>query len=126
MRKAHGDQWLQYTSRAQGSSPNAALDAYGLLKTMLDNWRDVFDEAFARNDKHRVRNFTSVSFEARNATSHLTIPLQDDEALRFLDAMHQLLRAVKAPASEINELKRRPRDRGLRDAGEFFPDYVFD
>lgn len=106
MRKAHGDRWLQYASRAQGASPNSALDAYGLLKTMLDNWRDAFDEAFGRNEKHRVRNFTSVSFEARNATSHLTIPLQDDEALRFLDAMHQLLRAVKAPASEVNELKR--------------------
>jgi uncharacterized protein len=106
MRKEHGERWLQYASRAQGSPPNSALDAYGLLKTMLDNWRDVFDEAFARNDKHRVRNFTSVSFEARNATSHLTIPLQDDEALRFLDAMHQLLRAVKASTSEVVELKR--------------------
>jgi hypothetical protein len=106
MRKSHGDRWLQYASRAQGSSPNASLDVYGLLKTMLDNWRDVFDEAFSRNDKHRVRNFTSVSFEARNATSHLSIPLQDDEALRFLDAMHQLLRAVKAPISEVGELKR--------------------
>lgn len=106
MRKEHGERWLQYASRAQGSPPNSALDAYGLLKTMLDNWRDVFDEAFARNDKHRVRNFTSVSFEARNATSHLTIPLQDDEALRFLDALHQLLRAIRAPTSEVAELKR--------------------
>src|ERR1700730_2025109 len=69
------------------------------------NWRDVFDEAFGRNDKHRVRNFTSTALEARNATSHLSIPLQDDEALRYLDAMHQLLKAVKAPAAELAELK---------------------
>ena len=46
-----------------------------------------------------------MALEARNATSHLSIPLQDDEALRYLDAMHQLLRIVKAPAAEIAELK---------------------
>ncbi len=73
---------------------------------MIDRWRDVFDEAFPRNEKHRVRNFVSTALEARNATSHLSIPLQDDEALRYLDAMHQLLRAVKAPAGEITELKK--------------------
>jgi uncharacterized protein DUF499 len=53
-----------------------------------------------------VRNFTSMALEARNATSHLSIPLQDDEALRYLDAMHQLLKAVKAPEKEVAELKR--------------------
>ena len=52
-----------------------ALDEYGLLKTMIDNWRDVFDDAFGRNDKHKARNFTSMALEARNATSHLSIPL---------------------------------------------------
>ena len=73
---------------------------------MIDNWREVFDEAFGRNEKHRVRNFTSMALEARNATSHLTLPIQDNEALRYLDAMHQLLTAVKAPAGEVAELKR--------------------
>jgi len=67
-------------------------------QTMIDNWREVFDEAFGRNEKHRVRNFTSMALEARNATSHLSVPIQDNEALRYLDAMHQLLTAVKAPA----------------------------
>ena len=105
MKSRHGTNWLHHASRAAGGSPNATLDEYGLLKTMIDNWRDVFDEAFGRNDKHKARNFTSMALEARNATSHLSIPLQDDEALRFLDAMHQLLRAVKAPQTEISELK---------------------
>ncbi len=105
MKGRHGANWQQYASRAAGGSPKAALDEYGLLKTMIDNWRDVFDEAFARNDKPRVRNFTSTALEARNATAHLAIPMQDDEALRYLDAMHQLLRSVKAPAAEIAELK---------------------
>jgi hypothetical protein len=106
MKARHGDKWLHHASRAAGGSPNAALDEYGLLKTMIDQWRDVFDEAFSRTEKHRVRNFVSTALEARNATSHLSIPLQDDEALRYLDATHQLLRAVKAPDAEIAELKR--------------------
>src|SRR5208337_1266155 len=106
MKAVHGDRWLHYASRAQGSSPNSPLDAYGLIKTMIDRWRDVFDEAFPRNEKHKVRNFASTALEARNATSHLSLPLQDDEAIRYLDAMHQLLRAVKAPAAEVAELKK--------------------
>ncbi len=105
MKGRHGANWLQHASRAAGGAPKATLDEYGLLKTMIDNWRDVFDEAFARSDKPRVRNFTSTALEARNATAHLAIPMQDDEALRYLDAMHQLLRAVKAPLAEVTELK---------------------
>ena len=106
MKAAHGTTWLHYASRAAGSTPNAPLDAYGLIKTMVDRWRDVFEEAFSRNEKHRVRNFASTALEARNAISHLSIPLQDDEALRYLDAMHHLLRLVKAPAAEVTEIKR--------------------
>jgi hypothetical protein len=106
MKAVHGANWLHYASRAAGGAPNATLDAYGLVKTMIDRWREVFDDAFGRNDKHKVRNFTSMALEARNAISHLAIGLQDDEALRYLDAMHQLLKLVKGPESEINELKK--------------------
>ena len=106
MKGRHGANWLNYASRAVGGTTNAALDEYGLLKTMIDNWRDLFDDAFGRNDKHRVRNFTSTALEARNATSHLSIPLQDDEALRYLDALHQLLKAVKGPPAEVAEVKK--------------------
>lgn len=106
MKGKHGANWLHYASRAAGGSPSAKLDAYGLLKTILDNWREVFDDGFGRNDRHKVRNFTSMALEARNATSHLSIPLQDDEALRYIDAMHQLLRLVKAAEAEVAELKR--------------------
>ena len=73
---------------------------------MIDNWRDVFDEAFARNEKHRVRNFVSTG--AGGAQRHLASVdrrSQDDEALRYLDAIHHLLRAVKAPAAEVTELQ---------------------
>ncbi|MBI5313198.1 MAG: DUF499 domain-containing protein [Methylocystis sp.] len=106
MKSTHGANWRQFASRAQGSQPNAPLDVYALIKTMIDSWREVFDDAFGRSDKHRARNFTSMALEARNAISHLAMGLQDDEALRYLDAMHQLLRMVKAPASEVAELKK--------------------
>nr|WP_246330294.1 DUF499 domain-containing protein [Endobacter medicaginis] len=106
MKGRHGGNWLHYASRAAGGSPNAPLDEYGLLKTMIDSWREVFDDAFPRNEKHKVRNFTSMALEARNATSHLSIPLQDEEALRYLDAIHCLLKAVKAPPAETAEAKK--------------------
>lgn len=69
MSRARGPDWLRLASRATGASPDEALDAYGLLKTMIDNWRDAFDEAFSRNDKHKARNFASMALEARNAAS---------------------------------------------------------
>ena len=106
MKGRHGANWLHYASRAAGGSPNAPLDEYGLLKTMIDSWRDVFDDAFPRNEKHKVRNFTSMALEARNATSHLSIPLQDEEALRYLDSIHCLLKAVKAAPAEVTEAKK--------------------
>ena len=106
MKQRHGDRWHHYASRATGAAITDALDAYGLVKTMLDNWRDVFDEAFARNDKHKARNFASMALDARNAASHLSIPLADDEALRYLDAMHQLLRLAKAPDEHVRALKQ--------------------
>jgi len=104
MRKAHGAQWLTYASRASGSS-GGTLDAYGLLKTMIDRWREVFEAAFVQKDRHSARNFVSMALEARNATSHLTLPLQDDEALRYLDAMWALLRLTKAVPAEVTALK---------------------
>lgn len=106
MKSVHGASWRHYASRAQGAPPNGPLDAYALVKTMLDSWREAFDDAFSRNDKHKARNFTSMALEARNAISHLAIGLQDDEALRYLDAMHQLLKLVKANETDIAELKK--------------------
>ncbi len=106
MKAKFGDRWLGFASRAAGGTSNATLDVYGLLKTVLDRWREAFDEEFTRTEKNRVRNFVSTAFDARNAVSHLTLPLQDEEALRYLDAMHQLLRAVKAPVGEIAELRK--------------------
>lgn len=118
MKKKHGADWGKVASRAHGSDPVGPLDAYGLLKTVLDNWRFTFEEAFQQRERHRVRNFVSTSLEARNATSHLTLPLQDTEALRYLDAIHELLRVVKAPdveTSAIKELYEAQRRSGFAD-----------
>jgi hypothetical protein len=101
MQQHFGGQWLHYASRAAGGSPNAALDEYGLLKTMIDNWNEAFGEAFPKHEKHRVRGFVTTAFDARNSVSHAGAPIRDNEALRFLDAIHELLKAVKAPPGEI-------------------------
>jgi uncharacterized protein len=84
----------------RGGDPRGALDEYALLKTMIDSWGDAFGDAFDRRERYRVRNFVSTALEARNATSHLSIPLQDHEALRYLDAIQEVLRVVKAPGPE--------------------------
>ncbi|MBZ9864227.1 DUF499 domain-containing protein [Mesorhizobium sp. CA15] len=106
MEAKFGKRWIMYASKAQGSSQLDPLDVYGLLKTMIDQWRDAFDDAFARNEKFKVRNFLSTAFDARNATAHLALPLMDAEALRYLDAMVCLARAVKGPKKEVDELER--------------------
>lgn len=121
MEAKFGKRWIMYASRAQGSGPLDPLDIYGLLKTMIDQWRDVFDEAFPRNEKFKVRNFLSTAFDARNATAHLALPLTDAEALRYLDAMVCLARAVKGAKAEIEELEKlyeAQRRDGVPTAGE--------
>lgn len=105
MSKRHGTDWRKLASRAGGSDVDGPLDTYGLLKTILDNWRHTFEEAFQFRDRHKVRNFVSTAFEARNATSHLTLPLQDSDALRYLDAMHELLKATKADDADTGAIK---------------------
>jgi|SRR6516164_4340803 hypothetical protein len=106
MRGRHGAAWLRYASRAQGRTSETALDEYGLLKTMIDQWRGVFDDAFDPGERHRVRSFISIAMDGRNAAYHASSPLQDDDALRYLDAIHQLLKLTKAPPAEIDAVKR--------------------
>lgn len=107
MKEKHGANWLQYVSRSQGSLPGSPLDIYASLKTLLDNWNDISQQAFASGNKRfQYRSFASISFDARNAVSHLNEPLTDASALRYLDAMHELARAMKGHEKEIEEIKR--------------------
>ena len=93
MKDRHGNNWRHYASRAQGSGASDELDVYALLKTLLDNWRDLFS-----NDANlrKARSFISLSLDARNSTAHFTGKLEAYEALRHLDAIRELLRAVGA------------------------------
>ena len=93
MKDRHGSNWLQYASRAQGSGASDELDVYALLKTLLDNWRDLFS-----NDAklRKARSFISLSLDARNSSAHFSGKLEAYEALRYLDAIRELLRAVGA------------------------------
>ena len=93
MQQHHGSRWRQYASRAGGGDPRAELDIYALLKTILDNYGEVF-----RHDARlrRARSYVSLALDARNATSHFDGIMQDREALRYLDAVRELLDAVKA------------------------------
>ncbi len=75
------------------------------MKTIVDNWRFTFEELFPQRERFKVRNFVSTALDARNATAHLTLPLGDDEALRYLDAIRELLKAVKAPDEAVGAVQ---------------------
>jgi hypothetical protein len=67
MKQHHGKNWRQYTSRAAGGSQEGELDTYALLKTILDNYGDVFrHEARIR----KARSYISLALDARNSASH--------------------------------------------------------
>ena len=93
MRSRHGDRWRDHASRARGDEAGAELDVYALLKTLLDNWRDLF----RHDDKLRkARSFISLAMDARNRAAHFAGELSSREALRYLDAMRELSGAIGA------------------------------
>ena len=105
MKGNFGNKWLHYTSRASGQGSNDPLDVYGLLKTILDNWGEVFGEKFERKNTHKARRLVSQLFDARNATAHLSLPLSDAEVLSHLNAMVDFATLLKAPAPLMAKLK---------------------
>src|SRR4051812_29427468 len=80
MRERHGNGWHAQASRAGGGNPRGPLDAYGLLKTMLDNWQTVFGSDLSR----AARNFVSQALDGRNAWAHANAALNSVETLRAL------------------------------------------
>ena len=93
--------WRHYASRARGDESGGELDVYALLKTLLDQWGDLFRlDAKLR----KARSFISLALDARNSAAHFTGDLGPREALRYLDAMRELLAAVgAAPQAAIVE-----------------------
>jgi predicted AAA+ superfamily ATPase len=111
MKARHGNGWRVQASRAGGGDPRAPLDAYGLLKTMLDNWQTVFGIDLNR----AARNFVSQALDGRNAWAHATATLNPVETLRALDAMSETLAAISAKqlAAQVRSLH----EEQIRDAG---------
>ena len=101
MNDRHGNHWRQYASRARGGEAGGELDAYGLLKTLLDNWNDLF-----RHDEklRKARSFVSIALDGRHAVSHFAGEMPAHEALRYLDAMREPAAAVgTGPHAKIVE-----------------------
>ena len=80
---------------------------YGLLKTILDNWQDAFAERFDRKATHKARRLVSQLFDARNATSHLHLPLSDAESLSYLHAMSELATLAQSAAADVGAAQSR-------------------
>ena len=101
MTDRYGDDWRQHASRARGGEEGGDLDVYSLLKTLLDNW----NELFRYDDKlRRARSFISIAMDARNAVAHFAGGMTERQALRYLDAMRELLSAIGAqPEARIVE-----------------------
>ena len=93
MQERHGKQWRHYASRARGDDQGGELDVYALLKTLLDNWSELFR---FDDEIRKARSFISLAMNARNAASHFTGSMDAREALRHLDAMRELLAGVGA------------------------------
>ena len=98
----HGANWRHYASRSAGGDQRGDLDAYALLKTLQNNWADVFAGTLPRN----ARSFMFTALDARNAWAHPPLTgIASDDALRYLDAIHQLLLAVRsAEAAAVKAL----------------------
>ena len=107
MKARHGAQWLAYASRAAGGDPRGALDEYGLLKTMIDNWRDVFDEAFtARREEPGAQLRLDRAGGAQRHVAPVAPAARTTRRCAISTRSTSVLRAVKAPAAEIAEAKR--------------------
>ena len=102
MEARYGKDWRQYASTARGSGTAGPLDAYGLLKTILDSWQ----EAFAKDLPRAVRNHVGFALDGRNSLAHAAGAIDAVEALRTLDAMAEVLKAARAtgPAAQVRTL----------------------
>ena len=102
MESAFGKNWRSYASRKAGYHSELPLDTHTLLKTVLDNWREVFS---AEAKLRKARAFISLALDARNNVSHFVGTIEQREALRYLDAILEVLRAIGAKLPEDIVLK---------------------
>ena len=92
MRRVFKANWQQNLSVATGTDRGKPLDAYGLLKTMIDNWQGVF-----RDDlKPTIRNYVSLALAARNDVAHASGIISDTDAIAYLKAFQSVAEAIGA------------------------------
>ncbi|HEY3939500.1 MAG TPA: Swt1 family HEPN domain-containing protein [Bryobacteraceae bacterium] len=95
MASAFGNDWRLRARRAFVDGETWALDVSALLKTILDNWNNVFS---ADAKLRKARAHIHVTLDARNNVAHFTGSIEQREALRYLDAILELLGAIGATA----------------------------
>jgi len=95
LREVYGDKWRHNLSLAVGSDPMKPLDAYGLLKTIMDNWQSVFRDGL----KPIVRNQVSFALAARNDVSHASGTISDPDAISYLTSIKAVAEAIDPKSS---------------------------
>jgi predicted AAA+ superfamily ATPase len=94
LRDVYRANWKQNLSVAYGSDNSQQLDAYALLKTMLDNWQSCFKDTY----KAKTRTDVSKAFDGRNAISHAHGEIPAADAISYLTAIRGVAEAIPAKA----------------------------
>src|SRR5262245_50961832 len=102
LRRAYRGNWQQNLSVAHGTDVSKPLDAYGLLKTMIDNWQTCFRDTF----RPKTRTDVSKALDGRNAVSHTPTEISAADAISYLTAIRGVAEAIsaKAVASSVTPL----------------------
>ena len=110
MRDKYGSGWERRAS-CQFIDGTANWDLQALLKTILDNWQDVFEQSLPRDAKGLIIELKNW----RNRVAHEhTLTLEDTS--RLLDTSVRFLRVINASqASEVNVLRLQVLKEELRD-----------
>ncbi|MBM4343558.1 MAG: hypothetical protein FJ100_09290 [Deltaproteobacteria bacterium] len=103
-----GPDWIEDVKagreRALTVNPDGSVhwDAYGVLKTMMDRWHEVFRGTLGPAE----RSYTGELVDVRNRWAH-DHTFTSDDTLRALDTMQRLCEAVGAAesAQEIGKLR---------------------
>lgn len=91
MREAYRGNWQQNLSAAAGADLSKPLDAYALLKTMVDNWQTAFRDGL----KPIVRNHVSLALAARNDMAHASGTISDTDAISYLRSIQAVVEAIE-------------------------------
>src|SRR5467141_2692037 len=91
MRDAYRGNWQQNMSAAAGTDLSKPLDAYALLKTMVDNWQ----HAFRHGLKQIVRNHVSLALAALNDMPHDSGTISDTDAISYLRSIQAVVEAIE-------------------------------